>query len=347
MLTGCTSSEPDIRTARVERADVVELVNAPASVAARAQATVTAPADGTVADVLVDDGASVVAGVPLMRLSSPTATTRLVQARALREATRDAPTDEQLQAAVALAAAQRTVDALLVRAPITGTVQLGGSAPAGAGGGVDALIGQLPVTLRGEAASALGGTAPGTTTTVARIERDVPVQQGTLLAVVFDLSELSLVAEVDETDVFLVRAGITAAVELDAAPGTTYRATVRTVELAPTTSARGGVTYRVILALGEGSAVEGGQAPRPRPGMSAVVDLRVREAKDVLALPAAAVTRRGARDAVWRVRDGRARAVLVTLGAQGDDVVEVRSGLAEGDVVVVRGADVIREGQEL
>lgn len=349
-LAGCSGGDtPEIRTAKVGRADVVELVNAPASVVARAQATVTAPADATVAEVLVDDGESVVAGVPLLRLESPSATARLLQARAVQASSASLSAEQRLQALAVVASAQRTVDALLVKAPITGTVQLGGSGPSGSAGGLDALVGQLPTEVQGPAAAALGAgsDADGATTSVAAITRGVPVQQGTVVAVVFDLSELSLVAEVDETDVFLVKPGITAQAELDAVPGATYPATVRSVELAPTTSSRGGVTYRVNLLLAAGREVDGAAAPRPRPGMSAVVDLRVRSAEGAVAVPAAAVIRRGQRDAVWVVRDGRARAAVVTLGAQGDEMVEVRSGVDEGAEIVVRGADVVREGEQL
>ncbi len=347
-LSACSGGDgPVVEVGTVGRADVVELVNAPATVVARAQATVTAPADGTVIAVLVEAGESVVAGVPLMRLESPAVRTRLLGAQALAQAAVTA--DQRAQAAVTVAAAQRSVDALTVRSPINGTVQLGGSAPTGGAPSLDDLIGSLPAAIQGQAASALGGggAAGGTTTTVAEIAPGVPVQQGTVLAAVFDLSALTLVAEVDETDIFLVTRGIGAEAELDAVPGAVYPATVRSVELSPTTSSRGGVTYRVALALAAGRSVDGTAAPVPRPGMSAVVDLRVREATRAVSVPAAAVIRQGERDAVWAVRGGRARAVVVTLGAQGDDVIEITSGVAEGDRVVVRGADVVREGQEL
>ena len=347
---GCTGGDgPEIGVGTVVRADVVELVNAPATVLARAQATLTAPADGTVAEVLVDDGEAVLAGVPILRIDSPTAQARLLQSRAAQQAVAGGDADTRLQAVAAVAIAQRAVDALTVKAPIAGTVQLGGAGSAASGGGLDDLIGQLPPAVQGEAAASLGGGAGGsaTVTSVAEIVRGVPVQQGTVLAMVFDLSVLSLVAEVDETDILLVRRGIAARAELDAVPGATYDATVRSVELAPTTSTRGGVTYRVLLALAGGRTLDDAAAPLPRPGMSAVVDLRVREDKAAITVPAAAIVRQGARDAVWVVRDGRATAQLVTLGAQGDDVVAVTKGLREGERVVVRGADVVREGQQV
>ena len=51
-----------------------------------------------------------------------------------------------------------------------------------------------------------------------------------------DASPLSLTAQVDETDVLLVNAGVPATAELDAVPGATYAAAVTTVDPTPTTS---------------------------------------------------------------------------------------------------------------
>ena len=112
-------------------------------------------------------------------------------------------------------------------------------------------------------------------------------------------------------------------------------------------SSRGGVTYAVRLALGRGTLPGGSTAPTPRPGMSAVVDLQVRTAKDAVAVPAAAVFRDGRRDAVWVVVNGTARERVVRLGAQGEAKVQVLEGLKVGERVVVRGADQVRDGQRV
>jgi HlyD family secretion protein len=173
------------------------------------------------------------------------------------------------------------------------------------------------------------------------------VTAGTPVLTVVDVSDLGLVAEVDETDVLLVRSGLGATVELDAATGASYEASVRAVDVLPTPSTRGGVAYKVRLSLAGGRSGDGQDAPEPRPGMSAVVRLQVREASDAVTVPAAAVFSADGRDAVWVVRDGRAARVPVTLGVQGADVVQVVSGVDAGQRVVVSGADRVRDGQEL
>ncbi len=427
LLAACSGdSAPEVVVADVGRADVVEIVNAPATVAARAQSTVTSPADGTVAEVLVADGDRVKGGQVLVRVSSLSARERLRQARladqraaaasprvstpsltgfqgqvdaaataafaAAREAAAEAPAEnrkearasiadaearyataraqalaslrsleqgigsvsaalaslgqaQRVQTQAAVAVAQSTVDALTVRAPISGTVQLGGSGGS-ASGGLPDLVGSLPAALQGQAAEALGGGGANSGST-SEVVVGAPVESGTPLVTVFDLSAVHLVAAVDETDVFLVTKGVRADVELDAVPGARYAATGSAVDLQPTESSRGGVTYRVRMTLGPGRHADGTTAPRPRPGMSAVADLKVREATDAVAVPAAAVIRQGDRDAVWAVVDGRARARVVRLGAQGDDVVQVLDGLREGERVVTRGADTVEEGDEV
>ena len=264
---------------------------------------------------------------------------------------------QQVRARAAVDAAERAVAALDVRSPIGGTVQLGGSSPGtgtgstGGAGGLDSVLDQLPADVQEQASSALGGGTgsgggPGVQT-VGPVTEGMPVTPGMPLATVVDASVLSLVAEVDETDVFLVRRRIKAVAELDAVPGARYAATVAAVDLSPTSSARGGVSYRVRLTLAAGTLADGDPAPKPRPGMSAVTDLQVRTARDAVTVPASAVVRDGDRDAVWVQDGGLARRRTVTVGTQGEDVVEIRDGVEEGDRVVVRGADQVREGQEL
>jgi HlyD family secretion protein len=251
---------------------------------------------------------------------------------------------QRVQTRAAVAVAKQTVDRLVIRAPISGTVQLGGGTPTGGADGAGDLIGQLPPALQGQAQQALG---EGGSSTPTEIAVGVPVSSGTVVAQVFDTSILGLAADVDETDVLLVKRRVVADVELDALPGASYSAVVTAVDIAPTSSARGGVTYRVHLRLRGGVLPGGGDAPLPRPGMSAVANLRVRQAKQAVAVPAAAVIREGARDAVWVSRSGAAELRLVRLGVQGDDMVQVVEGLKVGDRVVVRGADTVKSGQRL
>ncbi len=163
-----------------------------------------------------------------------------------------------------------------------------------------------------------------------------------------DVSRLTLTADVDETDVLMVSPGTKAEVELDAASGATYRAKVTGVGVTPKEGTTGGVSYPVHLTLGQGAYDDGGDAPVPKPGMSAVVRLTVRESQDAVAVPASSIVTSGRETVVWVVRaDGSAERRVVKLGAQGEAVVEVARGLSPGERVVVKGADTVRPGQKL
>jgi multidrug efflux pump subunit AcrA (membrane-fusion protein) len=251
---------------------------------------------------------------------------------------------QRVQTRAAVTLARKAVDSLTVLAPIDGVVSLGsgpGQGAAGAGG----LLDQLPPEVAAQAGGSLGGGAgPSVRGSLAV---GSPVSSGDVLVTVTDVSTLSLTAEVDETDVLLVTPGIEADVELDAVPGSRYPATVQSVDISPTSSSGGAVAYIVRLSLGAGTTAGGEPAPSPKPGMSAVVDLRVRTASDAVAAPASAVFRDGERDAVWLVVDGTVKRRQVVVGAQGEQSVEVVEGLAEGDRIVVGGADAVVEGQRL
>jgi HlyD family secretion protein len=411
----CSKDDSGVTVGTAARGTVDEIVEAPGSVTARAAATLSSPAAGTLADLRVEAGDTVTkgqvvaivdapdlearresaakaldatsgGGTPSVGLSGYTAVRRKTDKQAAQsfDQARDAAakiTDENLRtvllkqvdaaqqqyqaassaAAAALRSVQRgvaslgaavstlsaaqrlqaqqaydladaAVDALTLRAPVAGVVQLGGVASGGSATSLTDLLssGTAPTAAAGRAA------LPG-------VDEAVPqgayVAAGTPIVTIVDVSRLGLVAEVDETDVLLVKAGVKATVELDAATGAGYSAVVRAIDLLPTTSARGGVSYRVRLDLTAGT-------PVPRPGMSAVVRLQVRQATDAITVPASAIVNADGKDTIWAVRDGEYQRVPVTLGVQGEDVVQVTGGVTPGQRIVVSGADLVHAGDK-
>jgi HlyD family secretion protein len=427
-VAGCGShSDAAVRVATVSRANVVEVVEAPAVVTARATATVSAPADGLVGQLQAREGQQVRAGQVLLRVESPDARRRLRLAQqadaratavagptgipasvagtgpasaaaerafaAARRAARRIPTGpartyavsalrawhaqyvaagsaidqaarqfaagvdslsaamarvtstQRVQTRAAVDVASRTVAALTIRAPVTGTVSL--APPAGGrphSSDASALVDKLPASLQGQAGGLLGG---GSSSVDAVLASDRPVHSGQPILTVTDTSTLTLTAHVDETDVLLVKRGIPASATLDAVPDATYVAGVTAIDPAPTSSSRGGVSYVVRMSLGRGTMPDGSVAPTPRPGMSAIVQLQVRTARNVVAVPASATFHHGRRDSVWVVKNGVAHERLVRLGAQGNARVQVVEGLQAGERVVVRGGDGVRDGQRV
>jgi len=250
---------------------------------------------------------------------------------------------QRLQAQQAYDLANSAVEALTLRAPVAGVVQLGGTAT----GGTPSLTDLLSTGSRPDAAAAATGGGSALPGVDPAVPQGAYVAAGTPIVTIVDITELGLTAEVDETDVLLVKSGVTATAELDAATGASYDATVRAVDLLPTTSARGGVSYRVRLDLAGGKYDDGTTAPTPRPGMSAVVRLQVRQATDAVTVPASAVVNDAGQDTVWAVRDDRLQRVPVKIGVQGEDVVQVTAGLDPGQRIVVAGADQVHAGDKV
>jgi hypothetical protein len=268
--------------------------------------------------------------------------------RSLSEGIAGLSSAQRVQTGAAVEVARRTVSALTVRSPVAGTVSL---APVAAGKSratdTSALVGKLPANLQSQAGGLLGSSGPSATTVDAALSRGRKVSSGQPLLTVTDTSRLTLTAQVDETDVLLVKKGVTASAKLDAVPDASYAATVTSIDPEPTTSSRGGVSYVVRLSLGSGTLPDGSAAPTPRPGMSAVVQLHVLTARRAVAVPAVATFRVGRRDAVWVVKNGVAHERLVRLGAQGSTRVQVVEGLEPGERIVKHGADVARDGERV
>jgi HlyD family secretion protein len=267
------------------------------------------------------------------------------QADSLRRSIQAATAAQRGQAELALELARDAQDRLTLRSPLDGTVQLGRS---GSGGTSLPQVQGLPAGAE-EALQGLSGGGAQAAATGPPLRVGSEVTAGQTVATVFDVSDLLVSAEVDETDIALVKPGQTARVELDAFPQTAFGAKVRRVAVAPTAgqSAAGGVTYQVDLALGEAEAGSAGEAePTPRVGMTATAAIEVRRSTDQLSVPGSALVGRADGQAVFVVEDGKVRLRPVQVAADGEDRVAVASGLREGERVVSRGAERLRDGQD-
>src|SRR6266542_2299770 len=365
LALGACHSGPDERFAAeaARPADVVERVNAPGSVTAAAQAELTAAAAATVERLPVRDGAKVRPGEVVAQRSSSQVDESLRQAKAalaaassLGSAVPSLPTD---QAVAALGEVQNQVTATSLAvitslrsvagtlpAPLGGTVQLGRE-QTGAGGGLPTLP-SLPQGAEQALQGLTGGGGSGQEGPVLRVGSEVDA--GQVVATVYDVDSLDVATEVDQTDVALVRNGQRAEVELDAFPGARFEARVRRVAVAPSggteRSAAGGVTYQVDLALGrELQPGEDGRSALPRVGMTATAEIEVRHAEHTLSVPGSALVGRGRGQSVYVIEGDRVRLRSVRVAADGEDRVAIAGGLREGERVVSKGAERLRDGQ--
>lgn len=194
---------------------------------------------------------------------------------------------------------------------------------------------------------------------------------GALLMTVSDLTRMRVRADVDETDVPLVRPGQPAQIFLHSDPLHPVAAAVDMVSPKGKTK-DDVVNFETLI------RVEPGTHPELRPGMSATVEVEVRRAADALGVPAQAVVHRRRKDlpdtpAVrsWAERNARspgekareaelryvkivfvadhgfARARPVETGLSDERRVEILSGLKPDDRVIVgpfRALDELKDG---
>lgn len=131
-----------------------------------------------------------------------------------------------------------------------------------------------------------------------------------------------------------LKPGQSAYVQVEALPEQRIPAQVRLIS--PVVDAQSG-TFKVTVALT--------QPPSElKPGMFATVFMTVAQQARALVIPKRALTLDRAEPTVYRLQDGRAQLAALILGESDGDRVEVQSGLAEGDRVVVVGHDKLLDG---
>ena len=137
------------------------------------------------------------------------------------------------------------------------------------------------------------------------IERDVDVGQTVaasfssprLFRIANDLSEMQILASVDESDIGLIKEGQTSRFTVKAYPDDTFQGTVRQVRLQSTTE-ENVVNYTVVIDVSNRDG-------RLLPGMTATVEFLVARAEDVLKVPNAALRFRPSEAMIQELRARR------------------------------------------
>jgi RND family efflux transporter MFP subunit len=162
-------------------------------------------------------------------------------------------------------------------------------------------------------------------------------QQAPVVSVVA-ISTLRLVSNIVERDLRVVNVGDSAEVEVDAYPGEKFAG--RIARVAPVLDPATRTAEMEVEVPNRGN--------RLKPGMYARVSLLVDERKNALVVPRPAVVDYDGKRGVWTVTgDNKAQFVPVELGMEAPERIEVRSGLKEGDQIVVVGAASLRADDTL
>ena len=171
------------------------------------------------------------------------------------------------------------------------------------------------------------------------IEKDAKagdaVKSGDTLCVIYDLSYLEMVINVDELQISSLSVGQKVQVTADAVQDKTYVGTVTRVSMKGSASG-GTTTYPVTIRLDETDGL--------RPGMNANAEIVVAEAANALTVPNAAIVRGGyvlvtqdspsasKADTTMEAPEGFVY-VAVKTGVSDDDYTQIVSGIQEGDTI--------------
>jgi len=181
--------------------------------------------------------------------------------------------------------------------------------------------------------------------------------QEDIILVVADLTAMEAQVNVDENDIVSVETGQDAAIEVDALFGEKLHGTVNEISNTANTSAAGTTNQKTEFEVK--ITIDPEQVARLRPGMTASADISTQTKSDVVGVPLQSVAVRtidqltlegeevadaekrytadddGFVEIVFVVdKDGQVAARNVETGIQGDDMIEVISGVEAGEEVV-------------
>jgi HlyD family secretion protein len=154
------------------------------------------------------------------------------------------------------------------------------------------------------------------------------VSPGTPAFRIDDLSHLLVDVQVSEVDINRIQPGQDVSLTFDAILGKEYNGIVKEVALVGNSN-QGVVDFTVTVELTDGDE-------DVRPGMTAAVNIVVRQLEDVLLVPNRAVRVREGERVVYILQGGNLTPIPITLGASSDTSSEVVDGdLKTGDVIVL------------
>ena len=178
---------------------------------------------------------------------------------------------------------------------------------------------------------------------------------GTVLLTIADLSVMEVEVEVDETDVIGVGLGQESNIRVDAFPETVFKGQVTEIGSSALQKTTGGVStqeskdFKVVITLDNPSQ-------KLKPGLSASADIIVAEKKQALAVSISSLvlrdkaaadknapTAQKEEEGVYLVENSRVKFVPVGKGITGGMMIEITSGLAEGQDIVTGPYASLRE----
>lgn len=362
----------EVRTAEVERRDLVQMVTASGNIRARRSVDMSSDVSAKVSELLVQEGEDVTEGQILLRLdpaqysagvSRNQASISQARAQEAREAANLLQARRNLDRLLALQAR----DSLLVSTQqiddAETAVEVAEAGLQSARFGVSQAQASLDEAQDRLSKTVIRAPMPGKVTRLNVEEGETVIigtmnNPGSLILTISDLSLVEVVVQVDETDVPGIELGDSAAVRIDAFPDRTFSGHVTEIGNSairpPEQQAAGqqaAIDFEVVITL------DPTDAPI-RPDLSATADIVTETRRDAVSVPIIALTVRDADEAadagpaaedrdvegVFVVNeDGEVAFTPVRVGITGQEHFEVLSGIEAGATIVAGPYQTIRQ----
>jgi len=150
----------------------------------------------------------------------------------------------------------------------------------------------------------------------------------TAIAEIADLGNLEVHAGIDELDIGKIEVGQEVSISVDAFPDKTFKGTVKEIALMTSGRREMGITYRVKSNMENPEKLL-------KLGMTANIDFVIRSKKQVPSVPQKSIFTQWDKRFVFAVNDQEIYRKEIMTGIEGEEFVEVTSGLQPGEKIVI------------
>ena len=361
-MKGGGEEAPEVQTTKVERAEIVQKVNATGKIQPKTQVKISADVSAKITRLDVKEGDWVEQGDFLLELDrarylasveSEEANVRSAQANVNLVKENVDQTERVFKRAKELVERNLESQAALDSAQAAYQVEV--ARFQSANDQVEQTRGRLKQARDDLSKTTIYAPMAGTISDLNKEQGEIAIGsqfQEDVIMVLADLDAMEALVNVDENDIVSIALAQAAEIDVDALPDDVLAGSVAEIANSANISAQGTTNQKTEF---EVKITIESATDKLRPGMSASADIVTETRKEALSIPIQCVTVRtieqlkeGDEDAadnftasddgfvelVFVIEDGKAVARQVETGIQSDELIEVVSGLAEGDEVV-------------
>ena len=353
---------PEVQTTPVERAKIVQKVNATGKIQPKTQVKISADVSAKIIRLDVREGDWVEKGDFLLELDrerylasveSEEANVRSIQANANLVNENVEQTEREFKRARELV--ERGLESQAALDRVEAAYQVEVARFQSANDQVEQAKGRLKQARDDLSKTTIYAPMAGTISDLNKEQGEIAIGsqfQEDVIMVLANLEAMEALVNVDENDIVAIELGQTSEIEVDALPDELLKGTVAEIANSANVSAQGTASQKTEF---EVKITVDSPTDKLRPGMTASADIVTDTREEALSIPIQSVTVRtieqleegdenakdnftaaedGFVELVFVVEDGKAVARQVKTGIQSDELIEVVSGLAEGDQVV-------------